>query len=375
MKLKRIMAGLCLLAATLTPLQTQAVSVTDFEDIAQGEWYYHAVREAVDRGIVYGIHDRAFGPNIPVSRAMFVQMLANFTANSQQDDIRQSYFQDVEMGTWYAQAANWAFLNGIVSGTGSYRFSPEENITREQATTILHAFALRIGADTEVTDGSYRSFADADQVSPWAHASMCWAVKNGILKGTKPDRISPGAYLLRSEAVQLLYNAYRLLGDHPITIPAPSYQRDLEGVFLGALAKPYQEIENESGEFPDSALGNKSFAGGHLFDFRQFPNAQYLFNQGERFDSEYGYPTREAYPYALITNVQELFPELVGLSFSEAIQKTGGALDISYKGKTNGVMWFNGEYYTDHFYYYLALEGGSQIFPDTQVMVMLWSVL
>ena len=49
-----------------------------------------------------------------------------------------SGFNDVSDGAYYVKAVAWANENGITSGTGSNKFSPNADCTRGQIVTLLY---------------------------------------------------------------------------------------------------------------------------------------------------------------------------------------------------------------------------------------------
>ncbi len=59
-------------------------------------------------------------------------------------------FPDVQKDSWYADAANWAAEEGIVTGYMNGLFGPGDVLTREQAVTILWRFAKAKGMDVSV---------------------------------------------------------------------------------------------------------------------------------------------------------------------------------------------------------------------------------
>jgi len=57
---------------------------------------------------------------------MFVQILANMSGVDTKNREVETAFSDVPSGKWYTPAVKWAFENGIVDGTDSDKFSPND---------------------------------------------------------------------------------------------------------------------------------------------------------------------------------------------------------------------------------------------------------
>jgi len=115
-----------------------------FADVPRASWYALAVDWATSRGIVKGLPGNVFGPDQPATRAQVVVMLGRMS----RDDLgglRPAPFGDVERGSWYADAVDWAFTTGIARGTAPDRFSPRAVTTRAQAAAFIERFSTMSG--------------------------------------------------------------------------------------------------------------------------------------------------------------------------------------------------------------------------------------
>lgn len=83
---------------------------------------------------MYGYANGKFGPNDTLTRAEFAQIIYN---KEGRPSVGSGKFTDVKPGEWYANAVNWAAANGIVNGIGNDKFAPNVPITREQLATML----------------------------------------------------------------------------------------------------------------------------------------------------------------------------------------------------------------------------------------------
>ncbi len=110
-------------------------------------------------------------------------------------------FDDVTEGAWYCEAVRWAASQGIVSGYGSGRFGPNDNITREQLAVMLWRYAGSPAATERELN-----FADADKAGAWALDALRWAVENGIVSGKGNGILDPTGSATRAEAAQMLKN-------------------------------------------------------------------------------------------------------------------------------------------------------------------------
>lgn len=172
-----------------------------FADVKNGDWYHSAVEYAYENGLMSGTGDKLFTPNGTLSRSMIVQIL--YSLEGRPEVKVGSAFNDVKGGAWYADAVNWATSVGIVSGYGDGKFGADDSITREQLAMILYQYAKLKGhtaTDLNTLDG----FSDTDQVSDWALEAIRWAVENGLMSGKNGGKLDPNGTATRAETATIL---------------------------------------------------------------------------------------------------------------------------------------------------------------------------
>ncbi|MFR8644325.1 MAG: S-layer homology domain-containing protein [Monoglobus pectinilyticus] len=178
------------------------VVVNPFADVKESDWFYNDVMYVYYNGIMSGTGETTFEPNTTTNRAMFVAVvwrLENMPAPE-----NTASFTDVEKGTWYTEAAAWAYENGIASGFGDGTFGPNEKLTREQLAVFLYKYAQYKGYDLTIT-GNIDSFIDKDSVSPWAKDAVTWAVQNGFIAGKDGNKLDPKGFATRAEFAAIIH--------------------------------------------------------------------------------------------------------------------------------------------------------------------------
>ena len=145
-----------------------------FKDVPANAYYYEAVKWAQEKGITGGIGNGLFGPNDPCTRAQIVTFL--WRAAGSPAPKSMSSFTDVPADAFYAKAVAWAVENGITSGTGESKFSPNSTCTRAQAVTFLY----RASGSPAVSGKA--EFSDVSTTAFYADA-VAWAAKKGITTG------------------------------------------------------------------------------------------------------------------------------------------------------------------------------------------------
>ena len=163
------------------------VEISPFSDVSTSAYYYEAVKWAQEKGITGGIGNGLFGPNQPCTRAQIVTFLWRAAGSSEPKSM--SSFSDVSADSYYAKAVAWAVENGITTGTGDGKFSPDATCTREQAV----AFLYRASGSPAVSGGS--AFSDVA-------ANAYYADAVGGLFGS-------GNTCTRAQIVTFLYRAYQ----------------------------------------------------------------------------------------------------------------------------------------------------------------------
>lgn len=199
-----------------------AAAAGPFTDVPGSAWYFDAVEYACSHGLFEGTSATAFSPERPMTRAMFVQVLANKTKNYVKADwAGKSSFDDVKAGSWYELAVSWANRTGLVDGMGPRSFAPLSNVTREQMAVILYNYAKTTGNDVSRNESALSAFPDAASVSSWAREAMQWAVSHSIIGGSN-GLLKPKNSARRCEVAQVFRAADSVLVKTDVPIPDPA---------------------------------------------------------------------------------------------------------------------------------------------------------
>ncbi len=198
---KRITALVLVLVMVVGALPMTAGAAENdlpFTDVAT-HWGKNAIEWVYAQGLFGGTSDTKFSPNGKMSRAMLATVLWRLAGKPA--DSGNSVFTDVPAGTYYTEAVHWASNNWIVAGTGGGKFSPEQNVTREQITIMLYRYASSKGDVSGTADIS--AYPDAGEVGKSAQTAIRWAVGNGIITG-KSGRLDPKGSATRAEVATMI---------------------------------------------------------------------------------------------------------------------------------------------------------------------------
>ena len=167
-----------------------------FVDVATGSYYEDAVDWAVENGITNGVSSNMFAPDDPCTRAQIVTFL--WRAAGSPAPKSMSSFTDVPADAFYAKAVAWAVENGITSGTGEGKFSPNAICTRAQSVTFLY----RTSGSPAVSGSA--EFSDVSTTAFYADA-VAWAAKKGITTGIGGGLFGSDNDCTRSQIVTFLW--------------------------------------------------------------------------------------------------------------------------------------------------------------------------
>ena len=186
------------------PVKPELPTVS-FSDVPQSHWAYTYVQNAVKQGLFSGIGNGMFGPGMNVTRGMFVTTLYSSAGSP---DVELSDFSDVPADAWYARAVAWASQQGIVSGIGNNKFGPEMPITREQIALILYNYADGTSPGTEMFVRI--GYPDGKDIHDWALTAFTWAMNKDLISGKSGNILDPLATATRAEVAVIMQNFVNL---------------------------------------------------------------------------------------------------------------------------------------------------------------------
>lgn len=157
----------------------------NFSDIPASHWASDAISFVSAREVFSGTGADKFSPDLPMTRAMLMTVLARFDG------------ADVDGGaTWYEKGTEWAVANGVSDGS-----DPNRNISREQLVVMLWRYA-----GSPASAASLDRFTDVGEANSYAQEALRWAVENGIIHGVGNGYLNPRGQATRAQAAQILKN-------------------------------------------------------------------------------------------------------------------------------------------------------------------------
>ena len=175
----------------------------NFVDVHTYDYFYDSVQWAVNLDITKGTSATTFSPKQGCTRAQIVTFLWR-AANSPAPRSSTNKFTDVYATAHadYMKAIIWATEQGITTGTGNGKFSPDDTCTRAQIVTFLYRFK-----SNPAVYGSL-NFSDVNKTEHAAfYNAILWAVNNKITTGYGNGIFDPNGTCNRGDAVTFLYRA------------------------------------------------------------------------------------------------------------------------------------------------------------------------
>lgn len=222
-KLKRLTALILALVLCAGMMgYASAADMGNFTDVNPPAWYYEAVSEAVDNGLLIGKGEGILDPQGSLTRAEMAAVINRAFGAYVEGDL--SRFTDVPKDKWYYGDMAMAWHMGTYVGAGEDTMAPEADITRQEAMAVV-ARALQLNLE-DYGDTDLSAFADAGAISGWALPYVRAMVGAGYIQGWD-SKLFPRDAITRAEFAQVFAN---IIGAY-LTEPG-TYTQDYEGNLL-----------------------------------------------------------------------------------------------------------------------------------------------
>lgn len=196
------------------PILTRTFAPT-IKDVPNNYWAAEDIKKMVSMDIISVQNSSYFMPRSFMSRGEFAKAIVKACDISLEDAAKKklkSYtptFIDVEKTHPYYDYIEVAAKMGVMAGTSSTRFSPDEYLTKAQAAAIIvRAMGLEEASDASSTKTAFR---DDSSVASWGKKSVNVAHRMGIISANSYNEIEPNRLLTRAETSVMLNKFIRYL--------------------------------------------------------------------------------------------------------------------------------------------------------------------
>lgn len=197
--ISRLMSAVLVCALLFGALSVPA-SAKSFSDISSSHPSLDAINYVSDNGIIAGTSSTNFSPNVAVTRAMAVTVLYRKAGSPAVSGTNK--FTDVSSSAYYYKPVLWATNKGIVSGTSSTTFSPNQNITRQDAAVMLYNLGKNMNHDVSKTT-SITGISDYSSVGAYARTAMAWGYATDVIP-LLSGKLSPKSTVTRAQLAEFV---------------------------------------------------------------------------------------------------------------------------------------------------------------------------
>lgn len=186
-------------------------------------------KEAIEKLYSLGIYEEDmeyFSPTLPIQRYDFTIAIGKaINLRVMEEPLKKnttSIFKDVSRTMTDYQYLVAAYDKGVITGISSTMFSPNGNLTREQAATIMIR-ALGLESRTQDSQQELSRYSDRHKISDYAKAAVIEATKIGLMQGNDNGTFNPQGKLTREQASVLIQRFLDYLNNDL----NKNYQRDI----------------------------------------------------------------------------------------------------------------------------------------------------
>ena len=173
-----------------------------FSDVSASAWYYGAVNEAYEKGLVAGKSARVFDPEGNVTRAEFLTVLSRMADADVQGAGDAGGFSDVRPSDWFFDYVGWGASAGLVSGYPDGSFAPDAAITRAEAAALIARFTRFAGYRVLPDPDAAEPFSDVEE-DDWFYEDVETVRKSAVLFGKENGKFAPNDVSQRCELAAL----------------------------------------------------------------------------------------------------------------------------------------------------------------------------
>lgn len=180
-------------------------NIAGFTDIGHVKWAHKAIAALRNVNIISGKEETKFCPDDSITRAEFAHILIgmlNYAERIDTSDARCK-FEDVPDNAWYYNSVAAAVKYGIVSGISDREFAPDVLISRQDMCVMIDRACS--AANIILPRGASLIFNDEESVSDYASNSVMDMSRAGIISGFDDGTFRPLENATRAQAAVIIY--------------------------------------------------------------------------------------------------------------------------------------------------------------------------
>ncbi len=235
---KVLLCSLCFIILSIS-----CVADDLYSDVPTDAWYKDSVMYTKDNGLMNGVSQTEFAPEVAITRSMAVTVLYRM-AGTPKCDFQKAFF-DVNENDYYALAVSWAVQKGIASGYGNSMFGSGDAITREQFATMIYRYVKSLGKDVS-SKTSLKNFEDVGKVSSYATDALEWACDVSLIKGMTATTLAPQGKTTRAQAATIFMRLDKLIKETIESTQEEALESTQEEAFESTQEETLESTQEET---------------------------------------------------------------------------------------------------------------------------------
>jgi len=181
-------------------------SEVKFSDVPDSHWAKSYIEELAGKGILNGVGNNMFAPDVNVTREQFAKIIAE--AFGIVNENAKCDFADVESGSWYAVYVASVYEKGIVNGMGDGSFGTGRSISRQDMATMI----VRAAKACSVNLGTVSSHAynDSHNIADYAKEAVALLVGADVVSGFEDNTFRPTQNSTRAQVAKIVSSVLNL---------------------------------------------------------------------------------------------------------------------------------------------------------------------
>lgn len=195
--------------------KVERLIIPKFKDVS-GHWAQDYIEKLYSLDVFEG-SSTFFLPDTPMTRVEFIKGIIKAcnmrpTLDEEESTRRrprrrneepeESYFSDMDVEDQDYSDIKQAVEKGVIKGTNSSEFRPDEPLVKAEAITIL---IRALGFESKSpTPGYYMAFDDDEEIPYWARDYVYVANEFGLVTGDTGNNINPDKIMTRAEASAMM---------------------------------------------------------------------------------------------------------------------------------------------------------------------------
>lgn len=191
----------------MTTTQKPSAVYASFNDIDAVDWAAEAIIALADKGIINGVGDGNFKPDLNITREEFAKILV-CACGYENESVGVNAFEDVADDDWFFKYVNIAYQKKLVNGVGGGMFGSGQNISRQDMAVMIYNALIAKGAEPEAGE---LVFDDSDMIEDYAKTAVASLYKMNVINGVSETEFDPVGNATRAQAAKMIYGVYNEL--------------------------------------------------------------------------------------------------------------------------------------------------------------------